>query len=782
MKKGCFLLFAALISSMLLGGCQGQQAALNPSKQEETSALQTEEIDYRALFREMEAQEYMQGNWKAENIEKPTHYRKVDQQKAEIFALQTEKQSAYLYQDAARLGEKAFYSVVAMTDSELRNTNYVLCIYDYETQGTEQFDLTDTIFEKYSFFRSIVFSGDRLVVLCQKQDEDGNFLGMYACDWQDGALAEGVDLYPAMEGYVDTPQPYYMFDMDLQYEAVSNQYYLISMERNQIVTIGRDGVQGRIYGEERTNYSFFTQTPEGLWLFQAVRGGEPAEIFYFDSDGAKKVLYQGEEISCKTACMDSKGNVLYVGDDGQSIVEWKVCSGERRKIFTTIGEYLKYPLGLWRDENGEITVFDQLSGLGGMTHIVAAGEVVEVVLHVRSETWVPDEIKKSLTTYSIAHPGVTFEFEPEGDWQNRDITVGQMYTDIAEGGGADLLILSDEKMKNLVEKDCLLDLSEMLSKENRAAIYEGILESGRVDGKLYLVTLTGGTEIVFVKKEVWNKPEWTVTEFMDVVEKLDGEKTLQAAAGTGFCWYSKLLLLNRLTYNLVGEGLVDPERGESFLDSEKFRRILQFCRKYGNDDRSYWNQDTYGTGERLLKDGECAVMVDRSTSFTGFSAEMKQLGEECVVLGWPGCSGGIMYGDMGLCVNKNTPYPDLMADLLNEIVSVDYTNEFIGSSMPIRRDALDGRVTNATGGSQGHANVRLDRRTTMWVDAKPDGTSFLKEYTEVLDRAVTPDTSMEEVRKIILEEAESYFQGGRSLENTIEVMQSRVRLYLKEQL
>ena len=85
----------------------------------------------------------------------------------------------------------------------------------------------------------------------------------------------------------------------------------------------------------------------------------------------------------------------------------------------------------------------------------------------------------------------------------------------------------------------------------------------------------------------------------------------------------------------------------------------------------------------------------------------------------------------------------------------------------------------ATSFLHGSHNKEMDGCNFIELDGKGDGTSFLQEYVESMENAKV-DIGIGEVQNIILEEAEAFFTGDKTLEEVVRVIQSRVQLYFDE--
>ena len=71
--------------------------------------------------------------------------------------------------------------------------------------------------------------------------------------------------------------------------------------------------------------------------------------------------------------------------------------------------------------------------------------------------------------------------------------------------------------------------------------------------------------------------------------------------------------------------------------------------------------------------------------------------------------------------------------------------------------------------------------TFAMLEVKPDGSSWEQEYLDLLNSCVCANGGMEVIREIIMEECDGYFYGDKDIQQTVDVIQKRVQLYLDEQ-
>ena len=63
---------------------------------------------------------------------------------------------------------------------------------------------------------------------------------------------------------------------------------------------------------------------------------------------------------------------------------------------------------------------------------------------------------------------------------------------------------------------------------------------------------------------------------------------------------------------------------------------------------------------------------------------------------------------------------------------------------------------------------------------KPDGSTTLQDWSDYLERCVPGPPDYQDLKNVIWEEAEGYFNGDKSAETVAEIIDRRIQLYLDE--
>ena len=97
----------------------------------------------------------------------------------------------------------------------------------------------------------------------------------------------------------------------------------------------------------------------------------------------------------------------------------------------------------------------------------------------------------------------------------------------------------------------------------------------------------------------------------------------------------------------------------------------------------------------------------------------------------------------------------------------------------VRRDILAAYVVENPGSSE-EPRFQFMKNGRINLAGRPDGSSFLPEYMEIMEGGEPDPWAYKYIRRIISEEAGAYFAGDKSAEEAAEIIQRRVWLYLNE--
>lgn len=180
-----------------------------------------------------------------------------------------------------------------------------------------------------------------------------------------------------------------------------------------------------------------------------------------------------------------------------------------------------------------------------------------------------------------------------------------------------------------------------------------------------------------------------------------------------------------------------------------------------------------------MEEGDAIGFTTNIDGYSNFTHIMAEYGEEYHPIGFPSESGSGGYWDCDYFVvmNKNTKHRAGLEEFLIALFDVERQR---GSDNPVRNDLVS-RFTVYNADSRNPWQFSMGDGRFAVLEVKPDGSSWEQEYLDLMNRCVCKKGGMEVIRKIIMEECDGYFYGDKDIQQTVELIQKRVQLYLDEQ-
>lgn len=354
-----------------------------------------------------------------------------------------------------------------------------------------------------------------------------------------------------------------------------------------------------------------------------------------------------------------------------------------------------------------------------------------------------------------------------------------MNTRLLSKESADLIVLLDyQDIERYMTKGYLEDLTPYLEKSERLSrdrYLDSVLQCYMVGDALYsipvsfsIMTLAGRAS------ELGNAPGWTVDEFLDWLEE---HPNVQGKEG--------LSQSNILAYCLMGgmDLYLDPESRRGDFQGEDFCKLLQRIHNLKLDEGEHWED----WGE-LLK-GEAPVLDWLGVQgFLDCGRTEEEYGEEIVYKGYPTGDGAPCYFFQGSSVailsrsaDKEGAYAFWEYYLTHrQIPEYSFYTDMEALEKSVE-SASDLYVADVEKEGEGRYTAYKSQGLDDWCDWYPAMTREQRDKQVSLMEYVRADPlENQRIRSIILEEAQYYFAGDKSLEDTCEVIQSRVQTYLDE--
>lgn len=363
----------------------------------------------------------------------------------------------------------------------------------------------------------------------------------------------------------------------------------------------------------------------------------------------------------------------------------------------------------------------------------------------------------------------------------------QMNTDIISGKGPDIIELSSANIRMYAAKGILEDLYPYMdadSEINKEDYLENVRKAYEIDGKLYTMPSRFFVDTVLAKvSNVGERSSITLDELMEIVDGLpEGTKLYEYATK------SSILMMN-VAMNL--DRYVDWDTGECRFNDGEFIKALEFANRFDSD----YKDDTSGltTPEKIQKNKLLMVQTSIS-SMQEYIMYEAMFGEPIAFCGYPTssdngsfvCNAGSTMGINAKSPNKDGAWQFIRRSFTKEAQEGSFRGGDYG--FPVMKSALEKKFeedmteeyyedVDGTKKRSEKTSWGYDNFSVRIFAAKDYEVETVRKLIEGTDKMYQYDEKMME---IITEEANAYFEGQKKAEETADIIQNRIQVYVNE--
>lgn len=609
---------------------------------------------------------------------------------------------------------------------------------------------------------------------------------------KDGRCQTVTDLYPAMRESGVEILPGYAYEnvcADRQGYYLLAESSLTGLEQGEILVINASGKREELLSPEN-NYAVSVcamRAPDGNVVFEThTSNSNEISLSGYGATGEK--LYAQVQLDPEMPKAMSEDGYLYYGTKEGKLYRWDLYTGVREFCLDYQGMGLDDRFYMAVGGDGEPLLLDRngssvrIYRLG--TDAEKAGAAIRIVCLGEEYIQKFEYISRTAMEYSQNNPDTMIRMdrlstEDFREWyEERDNYRTRALADLAAGKGADIYCVTAEDMEMLYEKGVLLDLSDVLPQEYTDAVFPGALGCGVIDGKQIGLTPEAYVSVVMVDNALWDKDRWTWDEAMAVKEATPEREhlLLKRVCSHIYTWGGPRQVLKELYFPYLSKTpFVDLENGTCDFDGSRFVRLIEMMNSY-----EYVNGETPNY-PRAVQEQRGVAFVEQVNNLPAFADMMWQHGDQYHLVGFPtdeGC-GNYWNCEYYVVVNKDTKYWEQIRKYL--ITLFTHSNQE-QTYAPVRNDMIEEYIQDdpwKAGFKDPTYGSTLQWRTRS-LAAKPDGSTWDKEYRELLETAEPHRENTAAIRKIILEELDSYYSGDKDAQSVVALIQNRVQLYLNE--
>ena len=359
------------------------------------------------------------------------------------------------------------------------------------------------------------------------------------------------------------------------------------------------------------------------------------------------------------------------------------------------------------------------------------------------------------------------------DW-DYDAAITNLQNDIVAGNVPDMIDVSSisAPWRNWAAKGIITDLFPLMEADGDFAKEEllpNIRTAYEIDGALYVLPTTVMISGVMVKEKFVEGVESLTPEFLLELES-------QLPEGVDLFWYN---YQEEIMYNMVYNNMssfVDYENGECYFDTDEFKAVLEYAKEQPAE--MVWD-DSISLPASLAAD----EVIFNSTSISQMPDWQFQkfvFGEAVTMLGYGNEGDGIklMQNGCALTITEQCEYKDVAWDFLKTFVSEEAQTSGLMWGIPVTQTGLDNFIYEAQHmeGTHGYGWDDVNVEITSATDEE------VEEFLAIFEKADEVSTNDTAIGAIIEEEIAPYFAGEKSVDEVANIIQSRVSIYLKENM
>lgn len=354
-------------------------------------------------------------------------------------------------------------------------------------------------------------------------------------------------------------------------------------------------------------------------------------------------------------------------------------------------------------------------------------------------------------------------------------------TDITTGKAPDILALRDsEFLKELGEKGVLEDLYAYMDAgewPKRKDFVVNVLPHMENDGKLYglvpFFTISG----LIANPNHISTDAFTFAQLKELYEKNQGNEEVLVYNGL-----NQSALMGDCIVTSLGE-FVDLENKTCDFTKAEFRTLLEFAAQFETPDGA-WYGDDYENYTKLLEDKMYVLYDGGIESFQKYMGYQGLMGQNGKLVGFPSVSGSkphLSTYSSYLAINSKSGHKDAAWQFLCTFLENRYLLNSEGAAMgfPVTQNGFDMAAQRSMESSTGEAGLGNANGQFVYYQVPPATKEDVAYLQKVIAEAEQPE-DYGDIPGIVWEEADSYLDGSKTVQEVIDIIQNRVQLYLDE--
>jgi len=549
-----------------------------------------------------------------------------------------------------------------------------------------------------------------------------------------------------------------------------------SVNMGQMFLLRDDSLAATCYGENNMEFVKID-----------VKTGTISEKIAMPYNGYNFAHYAGTY--CDLLLVDSNGVYTYnLGDEShKKIMDF---------VDSDIASNSCYSLLQITEESFFAWTYDDINGdsVCGVFKKVDPATIKDKEILTLGVLWMDFDVRKRVVEFNKASDTYRIRVEEYSQYNTaEDYTLGlsRLNTDIASGNAPDIMCVTGEMpAESYMSKGLFVDLKTFMEKESELKMEDympEVINAFSQDGKWYQLVPHYFLYTVFGKAaDVGEEPGITFEEL----------KTLRAKKGEDVQIFSERTKMSVLNDAIMmnSDEYINWETGECFFNTPEFTGLLEFANEFPGEidyatlynDPQYWEKQ-----ETIFRDGKALLQPYTIANFQDFQyCEGGTFGEQITAVGFPVNQGiGNAYMcNFGFAISAKSKHQDVAWEFLRYYLTDEYQDS-IEYGWPIKLSSMDKRMKKAQERPyyEDENGNKVEYDDTYYIGGMEIVLEPLTQadcdrilgFLKSADHVYSYDRN---IISILEEECAAYFEGQKTVEEVADIIQSRIHIYVNENL
>ena len=620
----------------------------------------------------------------------------------------------------------------------------------------------------------------------------------------DGSEAKNIDISAMVneaKGSTDDEYSYFYINY-MQVDAAGNIYLATETE---IYVLDSEG-----------NVSFKLSVDN--WINNIIRFGDGtvAALCYEDDGIALKPINVSAKAWDEAVELDGQyyynmyqgsGEYAFYTNDGNNLCGVKASTGESEKIVNWIDSDINSNNlnGVVPLPDGRILciTYDWSRGTNNMELVMLtktpSSEVPQKTVLTMASMYLGYDTRAMIVDFNKTNSDYRIsvtDYSQFNTEDNYEAGLTKLITEITSGQMPDILDTNGISVTQYARKGILEDLYPYINEDPELgpdALVKGVCRALEVNGGLYqAISSFSISTVIGAENVVGDKMGWTFDEFNQCIKNMP----------EGCSVFSKSMTRDSILYYFCQMGIdnyVDWSTGECRFDSDDFVNVLELAKSFPEtyDWESEYDGDMYiyESDYAKMKSGKQLLSITYLYDFVEFRSADVML-DGVTFKGFPtdGGSGSLMEMYGGVAMSASSANKDGVWQFIRTYLTEEFQTNDNGYvyGFPTNQKAFDKMLANAMekqmDKDENGVSVEIPY-TSWWVDdnTQIDIYAMTQEQADKIVALVdsldaTSENYDTSIMEIIQDEAAGFFAGQKSARDAASMIQSRVRIYVSEQM